>query len=221
MLSYAEADAIHLRAAKEVHEATERSVKAALLLMCITAREQYPDTKQIALEDSDQGAWQVATRLLNAEGDEIDSDETGWDDEGTASFLYDSHSEVWLPFTEGWSPDSAPFKSKWTRTYLLDVDKVLRELGDASFWQPPAKEPDIIEILHVRDPDSGCEHRVFLNGKDHEAFIEDVDPGAGYEREGWDEYTELVREQSYSPEFRNAVVAERDSAAEHSQYITD
>ena len=79
-----------------------------------------------------------------------------------------------------------------------------------------------IEILHGRDPDSGCDHTVFVDGErvDH-VTVEDIDPGRGYTREDWDEHTEWVESStSYSPAFRDAVLAEREEAGD-SQYIAD
>lgn len=44
-----------------------------------------------------------------------------------------------------------------------------------------------VEILHVRDPDSACGVRVWLDGVEVDADVVDVDPGRGYSREDWDE----------------------------------
>jgi hypothetical protein len=78
-----------------------------------------------------------------------------------------------------------------------------------------------IEILHMRDPDSACEHVVFVNGERRDDIVvEDIDPGRGFDRESWDGDTQEVPNLGYSPAFRDAVMAERNMAAEYSKYIT-
>lgn len=72
-----------------------------------------------------------------------------------------------------------------------------------------------IEILHVRDPDGGCDHTVFVDGLaiEHPALsVEDVDAGRGYTREDWDESTEWFLDQhpSASEAFKAAVLAARE-----------
>ena len=79
-----------------------------------------------------------------------------------------------------------------------------------------------IEILHVRDSDGGCEHRVIVDGTPvDDVVVETVDPGRGHMLSDWDEYTDDVRKaKDYSPEFRAMVVAERVEARE-SKYIEE
>jgi hypothetical protein len=46
-----------------------------------------------------------------------------------------------------------------------------------------------IEILHLRDPDSECYHRVFIDGveiDDTDVDLVDIDPGRGWMRDEWD-----------------------------------
>lgn len=53
-----------------------------------------------------------------------------------------------------------------------------------------------IQILHGRDPDSDCGITVFVDGKrvpDTDVFVEDVDPGRGYEDDYWAERIEESR----------------------------
>lgn len=38
-----------------------------------------------------------------------------------------------------------------------------------------------IDIIHRRDPDSGCDHEVYLDGVKVNADVWDFDPGAGCE----------------------------------------
>lgn len=49
-----------------------------------------------------------------------------------------------------------------------------------------------IDVLHVRDPDSACVLRVFVDGKEIDytetTYGEDsIDVGAGWDRDEWDE----------------------------------
>jgi hypothetical protein len=76
-----------------------------------------------------------------------------------------------------------------------------------------------VEILHQRDPDAGCVHTVFVDGVAIEDYtVEDVDPGAGYERADWDARFEM--DESYSPAFREATVAALTAAGD-SPYIVE
>lgn len=78
-----------------------------------------------------------------------------------------------------------------------------------------------IEILHVRDPDGGCDHTVFVDGalvegwdvvdgewvKVGDLTVEDVDAGRGYTREDWEENLQATRDaEGYSDAFRAACV---------------
>jgi hypothetical protein len=77
-----------------------------------------------------------------------------------------------------------------------------------------------IEILHERDPDSGCDITVWIDGVEVVADVVDVDPGRGYESEDWDESAAYAvadeRERSYA--FKSAVSAAFDQAS-GSKYI--
>jgi hypothetical protein len=80
-----------------------------------------------------------------------------------------------------------------------------------------------VKVLHVRDPDSECYIRVWVDGVEVEALvIEDIDPGRGYGRGDWDERI-ADAEAAHAAEpsaFGQAVIdALRDSAG--SEYIDD
>lgn len=64
-----------------------------------------------------------------------------------------------------------------------------------------------IEILHVRDPDSACEVRVWVDGVETTDFEhEDIDPGRGYVREDWQESRDHAAAQTNRSEpYRDAV----------------
>lgn len=83
-----------------------------------------------------------------------------------------------------------------------------------------APRKPLIEIIHGRDPDSSCEHTVFLDGGvTHDYEIVDLDPGRGWEREDWEEFKESALAGG-SPAFRAALEAEFESH-DNSQYIED
>lgn len=81
-----------------------------------------------------------------------------------------------------------------------------------------------IEILHVRDSDSDCEMRVWIDGErvpSEDVFIEDVDPGRGYTKEDWDENIEYTRNhENMSPDFKAAALAMLEGNADN-KYIVD
>lgn len=92
----------------------------------------------------------------------------------------------------------------------------------------PAPQSNVlIEILHTRDPDSGCEHTVFLNGVRYDQgvnlYIEDIDPGAGYTPDTWEERIKEARDNdawSPTPEFRELVIRTLE-ANKNSKYNLD
>lgn len=78
-----------------------------------------------------------------------------------------------------------------------------------------------VEVLHYRDPDGGCDVRVFIDGEEVATRIEDVDPGRGHVRWEWDAHTaELRIDDDLSPGFVDAVLAARDFARE-SEYVEE
>lgn len=80
-----------------------------------------------------------------------------------------------------------------------------------------------VEILVIRDPDSYTDIMVWIDGVQTTVGVteESVDPGAGHLLSEWRESTQAVRDrESYSPAFRDAVVAARVDY-DHSQFIED
>jgi hypothetical protein len=77
-----------------------------------------------------------------------------------------------------------------------------------------------IEILHGRDPDSSCELTVFIDGVPTNDWSEiDVDPGAGHDRESWQERIDDTRaDEHLTPGFREAAARELEGALD-SPYI--
>ena len=77
-----------------------------------------------------------------------------------------------------------------------------------------------IEILHDRNPDFACDVRVWVDGVElHDFVVVDVDPGAGWTREMWDESTQdLTEATEMSESFKTAALEAREGASE-STYI--
>jgi hypothetical protein len=48
----------------------------------------------------------------------------------------------------------------------------------------------------VRDPDGGCEHKVFVDGAEAEADVIDVEPGRGYEPADFAEHWHYSRAET-------------------------
>lgn len=44
-----------------------------------------------------------------------------------------------------------------------------------------------IEVVHYRDPEEGCDLSVFVDGVLAEVNVCNIDPGAGYDRNTWEE----------------------------------
>lgn len=74
-----------------------------------------------------------------------------------------------------------------------------------------------IELLHVRDPDSDCDIRLWIDGKQVAVECVDIDPGRGYSREDWDE--NIAWAEKLPPgSFRDAVL-EAYRANAGSEYV--
>lgn len=43
------------------------------------------------------------------------------------------------------------------------------------------------KLIHLRDPDEGCEIRLFVDDVEVDFDVEDIDPGRGYKRDHWDD----------------------------------
>lgn len=110
------------------------------------------------------------------------------------------------------------------------AEDTVRALGGDHYVTPDFTEIDIahqgrepqVEVVHGRDPDSECSVTVFVNGERMtHAFVEDIDPGRGYQREDWDESIQYLRDNlNLSPDFIDFAVRTREEFAS-SQYITD
>lgn len=68
----------------------------------------------------------------------------------------------------------------------------------------------MIEILIVRNPDSANDVQVFRDGvdvtNDNDVYIVEVDPGAGWTYEDWQESAKAAFEGGTWPKFRTAVM---------------
>lgn len=78
----------------------------------------------------------------------------------------------------------------------------------------------VIEIIHQRDPDDGCHHRVFVDGLEvTDVTVADVDPGRGHDARQWHDTTRaLAADDTRTEAFRAATTEARDQAAS-SDYI--
>lgn len=85
-------------------------------------------------------------------------------------------------------------------------------------------EASLVEILHNRDSDGGCEHAVFVGGVRVENFhltVIDVDPGRGYTKSDWLENIEWVRNNAnLTPAFRELAVANLEECTDN-KYIEE
>lgn len=64
-----------------------------------------------------------------------------------------------------------------------------------------------IEILHTRDPDGDCSVEIWVDGEEVKDFyVEDIDPGRGYDDDTWEENIEDARTVNTSPAFKAAVL---------------
>lgn len=117
-------------------------------------------------------------------------------------------------------PNSSAIEQEATR--LSEHFTVLDEwLSKGGFAPSEWLTKRTVEIVHGRDPDEGCEHTVFVDGARVDAYVEDIDPGRGYERESWDENIEAIRTQEgLSEAFREHAIATREAYGD-SKYITD
>lgn len=56
-----------------------------------------------------------------------------------------------------------------------------------------------VDIVHMRDPDSACDHIVYVDGVQVDAEFWEFDPGAGYDHDDIDEM--LDEKVAAAPEF--------------------
>lgn len=65
----------------------------------------------------------------------------------------------------------------------------------------PKAEPKV-QVLHQRDPDSECDMRVFLGGVEVSQVVEveSLDPGAGYEKETYEENVQRAETAANKPD---------------------
>ena len=101
------------------------------------------------------------------------------------------------------------------KTFWLDHARTLLDMTK----RPKAP----VEVLHVRDPDSACSITVWVDGEELntniDVDVEDIDPGAGYTREGWLENIEQARTSTTrTPDFKDACVRELEGT--DSDFIT-
>ena len=186
---------------------TEHEARMCCLALALIARRDFPDARWVALEDSDQGRWQIAEDVLDADLKPLGDADFGWDDEGYASHLYDNVQDTWQAYCR--EDDNGRHGSgRW----LLDIEKVLEEIPDHP----------VLEILHGRDPDSECGLDVFIAGEliDQDWDEEDIDPGRGYRREDWDARIEDTKAYPHSPKFKAAVLDALEEFGD-SEFITD
>lgn len=82
-----------------------------------------------------------------------------------------------------------------------DSDGTLEDRIEAA--RAALARPARIDIIHFRDPDSECDHQVYLNGvrlgRD-QVGVEDIDPGRGYEREDYESRLEAAQEAVARPD---------------------
>lgn len=83
--------------------------------------------------------------------------------------------------------------------------------------------PDI-QIIHQRDPDSGCDLTVYVDGVRHsDVTVENIDPGRGYEWADWVENVLHARQQAAEHpgnQYYADCVTELEEAAS-SKYVDD
>lgn len=79
-----------------------------------------------------------------------------------------------------------------------------------------------IEILVVRDPDSGTYLEVYLDGVLTDDFVQyDVDPGAGYLLSEWREETDDIEQRPGLSDALRASIVQSRIIHERSDYISD
>lgn len=158
---------------------------------------------------------------------EVDPEgETQWD--VTEHVL--AHRDYWEDMMREESAltgSSSTVELEWSEG-VMDRDDLLRSDSNAPAWIREWNGPFTIrvyrssaqpkiEVLHSREPDSGCEITVWLDGELAGFDCEDIDPGRGYSREDWDRRTEEPQGDR-SPAFTAAVRDALEQASD-SKYI--
>jgi hypothetical protein len=117
-----------------------------------------------------------------------------------------------------------------------DGQSVITELWDESHPQdglnrgwacdgeatPTTKRSPKVEIVHGRDPDSECEITVFVDGERvSDVYVEDIDPGRGYDRSTWDERIADMRDNANLTEGFRTLAVDTLEAFSGSKYIEE
>lgn len=105
---------------------TYQEVRAALLALALAARAVDPTVAYVELEDSDQGDWLMVRAYLDADKEELDTDDWFLDDEGYAGHLYDYMGDTIKEFAPLVSGDEK--HGRHSPIYHLDVDKAIAEI---------------------------------------------------------------------------------------------
>ena len=112
---------------EESRQAQVAATQAALVTLCLDAKVQFPNTRWLHVEDSDQGNYKYLLNLLDIHMKPVDPNanfcDEYFEDDGLTSYLDDGWgSPVWEPFVD--------------HDGYLDVDAVLVKYQDM-FLAPP------------------------------------------------------------------------------------
>lgn len=70
----------------------------------------------------------------------------------------------------------------------------------------------MIELIHMRDPDSACDHILYVNGEEYHGNVRvySIDAGAGYTFEDWAEQAASVKAEASPAVWRSLAPAFAD-----------
>jgi hypothetical protein len=81
---------------------------------------------------------------------------------------------------------------------------------------------NIVQVVHTRYTDEGCNIEVFLNGRRVEATVENVDPGRGYGKREWARRVKKAEQEAIDfPTDFTAAVAEALAINADSKYLDE
>jgi hypothetical protein len=151
----------------------------------------------------------VHTLTVDDDGDKINGPVT--------TTVHGSEAACWASLRANYDP-SASAPRATTHCWSSCSSKASRSGSTKTVIDVPAP----IEILHVRDPDGGCDTTVWIDGVPQATgvTIEDVDAGRGYTREYWDERIAETQEAPYTEGFKAALLSALDDPP-GDQYIEE
>lgn len=128
-------------------------------------------------------------------------------------------AKPWRDYEAGNKDDPKADRDRYRQLVREARELVSRVLAQQAAELRVVEGTPQIEVLHVREPDEGCNVRVWVDGAETSAYIEDIDPGRGWQASEWDENRDsTLGNAELSESFRDHAVMAYNAGRE-SKYV--